>query len=391
MQQEIQRRKGVPGLDEFTPHTCLRRRRRAVERRRRTCRSSRDSKKTRVLVTGADGFVGRHLVPYLVAQGYSVIAASRAATTFDNPDVTAVPLSDLSRLFDWQPLLDQCDAVVHLAGIAHKYAGDDFYDRVNHRATSALARAISRGATKHLVFISSIAAQSGSYADHDLTEDDFPTPNNAYGRSKFAAEQAIRAAGISFTILRPVVIYGEGEKGNFATVHRLSRLPIPLPFGALYCAAIRAVDPEFQLGRRDRAEQSPRAGRNLHRVRPGTGHGRRSHRASPRQPRQTTLADAGARKLDQGCRSRPPARVRFGSGSANLWWLHRKAACDRLGAVLNDRLRRSRRAQNRRCPSDVKHAAGAWRQVNPSSLQGHVRPKFAAPWEALHDLPPCRI
>ena len=85
-----------------------------------------EAKKTRVLVTGADGFVGRHLVPYLVAQGYSVIAASRAVTSFNNPDVTAVPLSDLSRLFDWQPLLDQCDAVVHLAGIAHKYAGDDF-------------------------------------------------------------------------------------------------------------------------------------------------------------------------------------------------------------------------------------------------------------------------
>jgi UDP-glucose 4-epimerase len=229
MQREIQRRKGVSGSmnlrsipechDEGAQSSAQ--------------RHSRDNRKARVLVTGADGFVGRHLVPYLVARGYRVIAASRAVTAFDNPEVTAVPLSDLSRMFDWQPLLDQCDAVVHLAGIAHKYAGDDFYDRVNHRATSALARAISRGATKHLVFISSIAAQSGSYADHDLSEDDFPTPNNAYGRSKFAAEQAIRAAGISFTILRPVVIYGEGEKGNFATVHRLSRLPIPLPFAAL--------------------------------------------------------------------------------------------------------------------------------------------------------------
>ena len=208
---------------------------------------SHDSKKTRVLVTGADGFVGRHLVPYLVARGYSVVAASRAATNFDSPDVTAVPLSDLSRLFDWQPLLDQCDAVVHLAGIAHKYARDDVYDRVNHRATSALARAISRGPPKHLVFISSIAAQSGSYADHDLTEDDFPTPNNAYGRSKFAAEQAIRAAGISFTILRPVVIYGEGEKGNFATVHRLSRLPILRPL-----SAGRASNPPASLERRRR-------------------------------------------------------------------------------------------------------------------------------------------
>jgi UDP-glucose 4-epimerase len=231
MQQEIQRRKGTPGPMNSRPVPACDGA--GAQSSAGSDLQGRDSKKTRVLVTGADGFVGRHLVPYLVAQGYSVVAASRAVTAFDNPDVTAVSLSDLSRLFDWQALLDQCDAVVHLAGIAHKYAGDDFYDRVNHRATSALARAISRGTTKHLVFISSIAAQSGSYADHDLTEDDFPTPNNAYGRSKFAAEQAIRAAGISFTILRPVVIYGEGEKGNFATVHRISRLPIPLPFGAL--------------------------------------------------------------------------------------------------------------------------------------------------------------
>jgi nucleoside-diphosphate-sugar epimerase len=232
MQQETQRRKGVSGLMNSRPTPACEG---AVAHSSAASdvQCSRDSKRTRVLVTGADGFVGRHLVPYLVGQGYAVIAASRAAANFDNPHVTAIPLPDLSRLFDWQPLLDQCDAVVHLAGIAHKHAGDDFYDRVNHRATSALARAISRGAAKHLVFISSIAAQSGSYAEHDLTEDDFPTPNNAYGRSKFAAEQAVRAAGISFTILRPVVIYGEGEKGNFKTVHRLSRLPIPLPFGAM--------------------------------------------------------------------------------------------------------------------------------------------------------------
>lgn len=135
--------------------------------------------------------------------------------------------------FDWQPLLRQCDAVVHLAGIAHKSAADDLYDRVNHQATAALARAAVRCGTHHLVFVSSIAAQSGSYSDHELTDDEPPRPNNAYGRSKLAAEQAIRAADVSFTILRPVVIYGDGEKGNFATIHKVSRLPIPLPFGAL--------------------------------------------------------------------------------------------------------------------------------------------------------------
>jgi nucleoside-diphosphate-sugar epimerase len=188
--------------------------------------------RTTVLVTGSDGFVGRHLVPYLAARGYKVIAASRAASTFEDPNVVSASLPDLSVPFDWQPLLKQCDSVVHLAGIAHTFAVDTLYDRVNHRATAELARAALRCGT-HLVFVSSIAAQSGSFSDHELTEEDLPKPNNAYGRSKLAAERAIREAGSSFTILRPVVIYGEDEKGNFAIVHKISRLPIPLPFGAL--------------------------------------------------------------------------------------------------------------------------------------------------------------
>src|SRR5436309_15446356 len=107
MKQEIQRRKGVPGLMNSRPIPACDGagvQSNAVSDAQR----SRDSKKTRVLLTGADGFVVRHLVPYLVAQGYSVIAASRAVNSFDNPDVTAVPIADLSRFIDWQALLDNC-------------------------------------------------------------------------------------------------------------------------------------------------------------------------------------------------------------------------------------------------------------------------------------------
>jgi UDP-glucose 4-epimerase len=187
---------------------------------------------TTVLVTGSEGFLGRHLVAYLSARGYKVIAASRTTPTFQDPNIAAVPLPDLSQPFDWQPLLQKCDVVVHLAGIAHTFADEDLYDRVNHRATEALARAAFHCGT-HLIFVSSIAAQSGASSNHELTEDETPRPNNAYGRSKLAAEYAIRTTGVPFTILRPVVIYGEGEKGNFSTVHKISRLPIPLPFGKL--------------------------------------------------------------------------------------------------------------------------------------------------------------
>ena len=188
--------------------------------------------KISVLVTGSDGFLGRHLVPYLAARGHRVIAASRKVAAIEGPNIAFARIPDLSKPFDWQPLLQDCDAVVHLAGIAHTFAEENLYDEVNHQATERLAQdAFRRGA--HLVFVSSIAAQSGSFSERELTEEDTPRPNNAYGRSKLAAEIAIRATGVSFTILRPVVVYGEGEKGNFAFVHKISRLPIPLPLGRL--------------------------------------------------------------------------------------------------------------------------------------------------------------
>jgi nucleoside-diphosphate-sugar epimerase len=190
------------------------------------------SDKITVLVTGCDGFIGRHLVPFLASQGHRVVAASRTAPAFDGPNIEFASLPDLSKPFDWKPLLQNCDAVVHLAGIAHTFAEEDLYDRVNHQATARLAEAAERCGT-HLVFVSSIAAQSSSFSAFELTEDDPPQPNNAYGRSKLAAEQAVRAAGVCYTILRPVVMYGEGEKGNFAFVHQISRMPVLLPFGSL--------------------------------------------------------------------------------------------------------------------------------------------------------------
>src|ERR1700693_1594879 len=129
------------------------------------------NEKISVLVTGCDGFIGRHLVPHLAALGHKVIAASRTTTDFKAPNIVFIRLPDLSMPFDWQPVLQHCDAVVHLAGIAHTFADEDLYDRVNHQATARLAEVAHRRGT-HLVFISSIAAQSSSFSEHELTEDD---------------------------------------------------------------------------------------------------------------------------------------------------------------------------------------------------------------------------
>jgi nucleoside-diphosphate-sugar epimerase len=190
----------------------------------------------RVLVTGASGFIGRPLVAVLAGAGYSVRAAVRDRRAQDFPDGVEVVLQpDLASPIFWAPLVAGMDAVVHLAGIAHVGSDvlDDMYDRVNHQATAELARAASAGGLRQFVFMSSTRAQAGATSDEPLTEADAPHPTDAYGRSKLAAEAAVRAAGVPYTILRPALVYGPGAKGNFASLMRLAALPIPLPLGAL--------------------------------------------------------------------------------------------------------------------------------------------------------------
>jgi nucleoside-diphosphate-sugar epimerase len=190
---------------------------------------------TRVLVTGATGFCGRPLVAALADAGYAVRAAVRGTPAPPFVGAVEVVQVDLAASIDWAPLLAGVDAVVHLAGIAHARARipDERYDAINHRATAALAQAARAAGVQHLVFVSSVRAQSGSAADRVLTERDAPAPTDAYGRSKLAAETAVAASGVPFTILRPVLIYGPGLKGNLAALARLAALPLPLPLARL--------------------------------------------------------------------------------------------------------------------------------------------------------------
>jgi UDP-glucose 4-epimerase len=196
---------------------------------------------TKILVTGASGFIGQALVRTLAADGYTVRAASRKATSSDDPAIEQVRLPDLAGPVDWPELIDRMDAIVHLAGIAHAGGplADDLYDRVNHRATADLAAAAARAGIDRLVFVSSIRAQTGPSSHAILTEDREPTPSDAYGRSKLAAEAAVRASGAAYTILRPVIVHGPSMKGNLASLARLAALPVPLPFGGF--AASRSV------------------------------------------------------------------------------------------------------------------------------------------------------
>lgn len=184
----------------------------------------------RILVTGASGFIGKALVPALVARGHHVRAAARRAV-FDT-GVESVELPDITRPLDWAPLVEGIDVVIHLAAIAHRPAVEAIdHDQANRGATADLAEACKKAGVARLVFISSIGAQSGSASDGVLTEADDAVPEAHYGRAKLGGEQAIRAAGIDHTILRPTIVYGPNPIANVALLLRIARLPIPLPFG----------------------------------------------------------------------------------------------------------------------------------------------------------------
>jgi nucleoside-diphosphate-sugar epimerase len=190
---------------------------------------------SRILVTGASGFIGRAVVAGLAAAGHEVRAAvRRTPVPALAPPVELARHGDLDLPVDWRPLVAGMDAVIHLAGVAHAGPGiaAAHYDRVNHLATAALADAAHAAGVQRLIFMSSIRAQSGPASDRVLTEALEPQPTDAYGRSKLAAEAALHRSGTPFTILRPVLVYGAGMTGNLRALMRLAALPIPLPFGA---------------------------------------------------------------------------------------------------------------------------------------------------------------
>lgn len=186
----------------------------------------------RILVTGATGFIGQALVAAAVRAGYVVRVAIRREVSFA-PSVEVKLISDLRNKIEWDPILQDVDIVVHAAGLAHADQTDDAFgqfDQINWLATARLTAAAKAANIKRFVYISSVRAQIGPTASHIIRESDFPMPTDYYGRSKLAAETAIKAANISYTILRPVVVYGPHAKGNIHTLGRVAALPFPLPF-----------------------------------------------------------------------------------------------------------------------------------------------------------------
>jgi nucleoside-diphosphate-sugar epimerase len=194
----------------------------------------------KILVTGASGFIGNHLLAALRDAGHEVRAASRSRVELQGIDCVLAP--ELGHDADWGRALLEVDAVIHLAGRAHvpsKNADaetEEVYFRINTEGTRALAEQAAAAGAKHFVFLSSCHAVAAE-SEVQITEKTQSNPLTAYGRSKLEAERVTREAlsntACAWTILRPPLVYGKGNKANFGLLLKLVKSGIPLPLASV--------------------------------------------------------------------------------------------------------------------------------------------------------------
>jgi nucleoside-diphosphate-sugar epimerase len=197
---------------------------------------------TRVLVTGAEGFVGRSLTANLQLQGASVIGAIRSEDTAESLAVETAVTGDIRFDPNWDVPLKGVDCVVHLAARAHvtrDRASNPIaeFRAVNVTPAVGLFRACQRAGLERFIFVSSIGVNGAFTRGRPFLESDVPNPVEPYAISKWEAEQELLKAVIDgstkLVIIRPTLIYGRGAKGNFLRLMRLIDSGWPLPFAAI--------------------------------------------------------------------------------------------------------------------------------------------------------------
>ncbi|MGA9753512.1 MAG: SDR family oxidoreductase [Desulfobaccales bacterium] len=196
----------------------------------------------KILVTGANGFIGRQLCRSLSQQGFWVRAAIRQTAIAPADDLHYVAVGDIGPDTDWTEALRGVHLVVHLAGRAHIMRDSASspmaeYERINTLGTMRLAQMAAAAHVKRFIFLSSVKVNGEETHDQPFVETDRPAPQDFYAMSKWRAEEGLlhihQQGRLPVVIIRPPLVYGPGVRANFLQLIRWVDSGLPLPLGKI--------------------------------------------------------------------------------------------------------------------------------------------------------------
>jgi dihydroflavonol-4-reductase len=185
----------------------------------------------RALVTGATGFVGSHLAEALRRRGDDVTALARSAAKAQalTPLGVRIIAGDLHDKAALARAVEGQDVIYHVAGVIAALSENDFM-AANREGTRHIVEAARAAGNPRFVLVSSMAAGGPSPRGNPLKGDEPPRPVTAYGRSKLAAEEVVKASTLDWTIVRPPMVYGPRDH-EVLKVFRIARFGIAPVFG----------------------------------------------------------------------------------------------------------------------------------------------------------------
>lgn len=191
----------------------------------------------KILLTGASGFVGKHLVEK-ARDSYHVSLIQRKGSAINSGSYI---YKNMNAKSDFLPALTGVDCIVHLAAMAHvltensSFALEQFRI-VNRDLTVRLAEQAASNGIKRFIYISSIGV-NGVRNSESFRSSDRPKPSENYSISKLEAEIELKKiaknTGMEVVIIRPPLVYGKGAPGNFGTLLKVAQKNLPLPLGAI--------------------------------------------------------------------------------------------------------------------------------------------------------------
>lgn len=199
---------------------------------------------SRVLITGATGFIGTRLSEVLTRRGFETCAALRSHCRLE--DVASrekIIVGNINSGTQWQEALRGIECVVHLAGRVHVMEEDSCdplaeFRETNSAGTKRLAEEAVAAGVRRFIYLSTVKVNGESTSlGQPFTEKDHPKPQDAYALSKWEAEEGLfkcaRNTGMDVVAIRPPLVYGPGVKANFYRLVELLSKRIPLPLGAI--------------------------------------------------------------------------------------------------------------------------------------------------------------